>query len=123
MTACATRSASNRVYARLIGPVAAPGSALTPITLPTISGTARVGGELTSIDGPVVVEAAQLRLHLASLQRERPVSASRSRARPLTYRTGRAADAGHTLVVERTTQRPGGKSQSALTAATAPIVK
>ena len=109
-------------YASLIGPVAAAGSALTPITLPTISGTARVGGELDVDPGqwsskPRSYAYSWLRCNTNARLCTVIASATGTSYRPV------AADAGHTIVVEVTANAAGATTQSVLTAATAPIVK
>jgi hypothetical protein len=106
-------------YASLVGPVAASDATLVPVTVPTVSGTARVGGDLTVEWGdwsgqPSGYTAAWLRCN-ANGRLCAPIAGA---TRP-TYKPTQA-DAGHTLVASVTANAAGG-SQSALTAATAPI--
>ena len=109
-------------YASLIGPVAAAGGTLTPVTLPTITGTARVGGELDVDAGqwsskPRSYAYAWLRCNANARLCTAIASATGTSYRPV------AGDAGHRIVVEVTANGAGATTQSALTAATAPIVK
>ncbi len=109
-------------YASLVGPVATSGDALTPITLPTISGTARVGGELDVDPGQW---SSKPRAYAYAWLRCNPnarLCTTIPRATGTSYKPG-ADDAGHTIVVEVTANGAGAATQSVLTAATAPIVK
>jgi hypothetical protein len=109
-------------YASLIGPVAATGATLTPLALPTISGTALVGGELDVDPGQWTAKVRSyaytwLRCNLhGRLCTAIPTTTGTS------YKLA-ARDAGHTIVVEVTARGAGASTQSVLTAATAPIVK
>jgi hypothetical protein len=107
------------VYGPLIGPVAAAGAGLTPTAPPAISGTARVGGTLTADDGswtspPTATVYTWLRCNANGRICEPIRGANRSTYRP------KALDSGHTLVVS-VDATAGGKSQSALSAPTAPV--
>jgi hypothetical protein len=106
-------------YASLVGPVAVADSALTPTTAPTITGTARVGGTLRADDGiwtgrPRSFGYAWLRCNRNGRLCTPIAGATRASYRPT------LADKSHTLVVS-VVATAGGASQSALTAATAPI--
>jgi hypothetical protein len=120
LTVRATDAVGRRsAYASLVGPVASAGAPLTPTTAPTISGTARVGGALTVESGvwspqPSTYATAWLRCNANGR-----LCASIAGATKATYRPT-AGDSGHTLVAA-VTARSGGTTQSALTAATAPI--
>jgi hypothetical protein len=110
---------SSTAYASLVGPVAASDATLTPTTVPTLSGTARVGGELSVqpgvwTSGPATYEATWLRCN-ANGRLCAPIAG----ATKMTYRPT-AADTGHTLVAA-VAASSAGTTQSALTAATAPI--
>jgi len=106
-------------YASLVGPVADADAALTPTTVPTIAGTARVGGALNVEWGvwtskPIRYAATWLRCNTNG----RLCSPIAGATRPSYVPT--AADAGHTIVAS-VAATSGGATQSALTAATAPI--
>ena len=110
---------SSTAYASLVGPVAAADAALTPTTVPTISGTARVGGELSVESGiwsaqPATYTATWLRCN-ANGRLCTPIPG----ATKMTYKPA-PADTGHALVAA-VAASSGGTTQSALTAATAPI--
>jgi hypothetical protein len=106
-------------YASLVGPVAEADAKLTPTTLPTIAGTARVGGVLTVewgvwSDQPSGYVATWLRCN-ANGRLCAPIGgATHPTYKPTT------ADAGHTLVAS-VAATAAGATQSALTAATALI--
>ena len=129
----ARRSASTLTAADSIGKTTAyasldrpgrgrPTRRSTPTPLPTISGTARVGGALDVDTGQWSATPRSVRLHVAALQPERPsLHGDRGRDRRLVPADGRRRRAhdrgrGHG-------ERAGRRSQSALTAATAPIVE
>ena len=107
------------VYGPLIGPVAAADAGLTPTAPPTIAGAARVGATLTADGGswtspPTATVYTWLRCNANGRLCEPIPGANRS-----TYRL-EALDSGHTLVVS-VDATAGGKSQSALSAPTAPV--
>jgi hypothetical protein len=110
---------SSNAYASLVGPVATADATLTPTTIPTISGTARVGGALNVEWG---VWSGQSPTYTATWLR---CNANGRLCTPIagatktTYRPT-AADTGHTLVAT-VAASSAGTTQSALTAATAPI--
>lgn len=120
LTLRATDSTGTSVaYASLAGPVAAAGAPLTPVTLPTISGAATTGGTLSAVHGlwstsPTAYGYAWLRCN-----RNGRICAPIAGATSASYLVS-AADAGHTLIADVTARSAAG-SQSALTAATAPV--
>src|SRR4029453_14023108 len=105
-------------YASLVGPVAAADAPLMPTTVPTISGTARVGGALSVEWGvwtaPSKYAAIWLRCNANGRLCTLIAGATHTTYKPT------ADDAGHTIVAS-VAARAGGTKQSALTAATAPI--
>jgi hypothetical protein len=110
---------SATAYASLVGPVAAADATLTPTTMPTIAGTARVGGALSVERGvwsahPNGYTTTWLRCN-ANGRLCTPIPG----ATKATY-VPTAADAGHTLVAT-VAASAGPATQSAVTAATAPI--
>jgi hypothetical protein len=107
-------------YATLVGPVAAAKSPLTPVTTPTIVGTARVAGSLTVDQGQWSTTPGSYSYSWLRCNTNVRLCVSIPGATRTTY-VPVAADAGHTIVVE-VTASAGSTSQAALTAATAPIV-
>jgi len=110
---------SATAYASLVGPVAGAAATLTPTTLPTIAGTARVGGALSVewgvwSDDPSGYVATWLRCNANGRLCTPIAGATHATYKPTT------ADAGHTLVASVAASARGA-TQSALTAATAPI--
>ena len=94
-------------------------AALTPTTAPTISGTARVGGALTVQPGVWSPQPSRYATVWLRCNANGRLCVSIAGATKATYRPT-AADTGHTLVAA-VTASSGGTTQSALTAATAPI--
>lgn len=107
-------------YASLVGPIAVTGTSLTPTTLPTISGTARVGGALSADSGQWSATPRSYAYTWLRCNRNGRLCLPISSAKGASYQPT-AEDAGHTIVVD-VVASAGGVSQSALTAATAPIV-
>jgi hypothetical protein len=110
---------SATAYSSLVGPVAAAGATLTPTTAPTIAGTARVGGALSVERGVWSARPSRYATTWLRCNANGRLCAPIAGATRATY-TATAADAGHTLVAV-VAARAGGTTQSALTAATAPI--
>jgi hypothetical protein len=110
---------STTAYASLVGPVERANSTLAPTTAPTISGTARVGGALSVGLGSWTPEPSGYKTTWLRCNANGRLCAPISGATKATYRPT-AADTGHTLVavVDATS---GAVTQTALTAATAPI--
>ena len=107
-------------YASLVGPVAAATAALTPTTLPTISGTARVGGSLSADYGTWSARPSGYTVSWLRCNRNGRLCSPIGGASGPAYRPT-AADRGHTLVIA-VAATAAGASQAALSAATAPIV-
>lgn len=110
---------TSTAYASLLGPVATAEATLTPTSVPTISGTARVGGALSVEWGvwtakPSGYAATWLRCNANGRLCTLIAGATRPTYKPT------ADDAGHTIVAS-VAASAGGAKQSALTAATAPI--
>jgi hypothetical protein len=106
-------------YGALVGPVADEGATLAPTALPTISGTARVGGTLTADGGswtttPTTTAYTWLRCNENGRLCEPIAGATKPAYRP------KPEDSGHTLLVS-VDATAGGASQSALSAAGARI--
>jgi hypothetical protein len=110
---------SSTAYASLVGPVADAGATLTPTTVPTISGTARVGGALSVGWGVWSPQPAKYAATWLRCNANGRLCAPIAGATKTTYKPT-AADTGHTLVAA-VAASSGGATQSALTAATAPI--
>lgn len=120
VTLQATDSTGTTVaYTSLVGPVASADAPLTPTALPTISGTARVGGTLSLVDGSWTALPTRYATAWLRCNRNGRVCAPITGARGSTYRPTKA-DAGHALVGV-VTATAGTATQAALTAATAPI--
>jgi hypothetical protein len=107
-------------YATLAGPVAAPNAPLTPVTVPTVVGTARVGGSLSVDQGQWSSTPRSYTYSWLRCNRNARLCIAIPGATRTTY-VPVATDAGHTIVVQ-VTASAGGASQAVLTAATAPIV-
>jgi hypothetical protein len=105
-------------YASLVGPVAAAGATLTPTSAPTISGTARAGGELTVDDGLWSAKSTYSYGWLRCNVNGR-LCATIPGATSSTYRPS-SADTGHALIALVTATAAGIK-QPAFSAATDPI--
>jgi hypothetical protein len=110
---------STVAYASLVGPVAAADATLMPTSVPTLSGTARVGGTLSVAWGvwstrPSGYTTTWLRCNANGRLCAPIAGANRASYKPI------PADAGHTLVAS-VVAKAGGVTQTALTAATAPI--
>jgi hypothetical protein len=107
------------LYASLVGPVAAPTAPLAPTTSPTITGTAEVGAALTALPGQwSAVTTAYAYAWLRCNVNGRvciPIAGATSAS----Y-TPTAADRHHTLVAQVKASY-GHASQTAITAATAPV--
>jgi large repetitive protein len=120
LTVRVTDSTGSKVaYASLVGPAADAGATLTPTSVPTISGTARVGGALSIATGvwsaqPSAYKTTWLRCNANGRLCSPIAGATRASYNPT------PADAGHTLVAS-VVASSGGLTQAALTAATAPI--
>jgi hypothetical protein len=110
---------NSTAYASLIGPVADSDATLTPTTVPTISGTARVGGALSVEPGVWSAPTATYATTWLRCNANGRLCAPIAGATKMTY-LPTAADTGHTLVAA-VAARSGGTTQSALTAATSPI--
>jgi hypothetical protein len=120
LTVKVTDSVGNATaYASLVGPVAAADAALTPTTVPTISGTARVGGALSVEWGQWSARPSGYATTWLRCNTNGRLCSPIAGATKATYKPT-ADDTGHTLVAS-VAARSAGATQSALTAATAPI--
>jgi hypothetical protein len=124
MTIAVTVKASDAVgsslaYASLVGPVEAANAVLSPTSAPTISGTARVGGALSVGWGSWSPEPSGYTTTWLRCNANGRLCSPISGATRATYKPS-AADAGHTLVAA-VVATAGAVTQTALTAATAPI--
>ena len=120
LTLRTTDATGTRVgYASIVGPIAAAGTPVTPTTLPTISGAATAGADLSVGRGiwstaPTSYAYAWLRCNRNGRRCVEVPAATRA-----SYRAT-SADTGHTLVAE-VTATAGGVSQAAMTVATTPV--
>jgi hypothetical protein len=105
-------------YASLVGPVAAGGATLTSTSPPTISGTARAGGELAVDDGLWSAKSTYSYLWLRCNANGR-ICAPIPGATSGTYKPV-PADTGHALVAEVVATAAGAR-QASFSAATDPI--
>jgi hypothetical protein len=108
-------------YASLVGPIAPEGATLSPVTSPTVTGTARVGGELDVHNGQWTKTPRRYTYTWLRCNRNARLCEAITDAAGASYRPV-VADAGHTIVVEVTASAPGA-TQPVFTTATAPIVK
>jgi hypothetical protein len=106
-------------YASLVGPVTAAAATLTATSPPTISGTARAGGELTADNGLWSARVSPYSYVWLRCNRNGRVCTTIPRAASSTYRPV-PADRGHALVVE-VVATAGSVKQAAFSAATDPI--
>jgi len=120
LTLRTTDSTGTRVgYASIAGPVAAAGTPLTPTTLPTISGAATAGGDLSVGRGLWSTTPSGYAYAWLRCNRNGRRCVAVARATRASYHATHA-DTGHTLVAE-VTATAGGVSQAALTVATTPV--
>jgi hypothetical protein len=110
---------STTAYASLVGPVEPSGATLAPTTVPTISGTARVGGVLNVGWGSWSPQPSGYKTTWLRCNANGRLCAPITGATSATYKPT-AADTGHTLVAS-VVATSGAVTQAALTAATAPI--
>jgi hypothetical protein len=121
LTVAATDSVGTAVaYASLIGPVAAGDAALTPISLPTISGTTRIGETLTITSGAWTTSPSRFTYAWLRCNQNGRLCAPIPGATAASYKPT-SEDAGHTLVAS-IVAAAAGSTQAALTVATAPVV-
>lgn len=106
-------------YASLVGPIVAAGAPLTATSPPTISGTARAGGELTVDNGLWSAKTTGFSYVWLRCNRNGRLCATISGATGSTYKPV-AADMGHALVAE-VVAAAGTVKQAAFSAATDPI--
>ncbi len=106
-------------YASLLGPIAAAAAALTPTSPPTISGTARAGGELTVDDGLWSAKTSGFAYIWLRCNQNGRVCTAIPRATGSTYKPV-PADRGHAVVAE-VVATAGASKQPAFSAATDPI--
>jgi hypothetical protein len=106
-------------YAALVGPIAAADAPITPSTPPAVSGAARVGGTLTAESGVWIPEPTGFAYSWLRCNANGRLCAAIPGATRASYRPTRE-DQGHVLVAD-VIARTGSSTQSALTAATAPV--
>ena len=106
-------------YASLVGPIAAAAATLTPTSPPAISGTARVGGELTAGNGLWSATTTGYTYIWLRCNTNGRVCLTIPGATGSSYKPV-AADRGHALVAE-VVARAGPEKQAAFSAATDPI--
>jgi hypothetical protein len=106
-------------YASLMGPVAGEDSPLTPTTLPTIAGTAIVGGTLEVDSGSWSVKTTGFTYTWLRCNVHGRICAAIPGATTATYKAT-TGDAGHTIVASVSASGDG-IAQAALSGATAPI--